>query len=90
MSSILAQIPILPIVSFIFPMVFPMVFAGPPEAELPDVSLCPAALQAQLLGDAVGGAWRREPMPGQRLRLQRLDAEGRNPWKTAGKTWGKA
>lgn len=45
-------------------------------AELPDVSLCPAALQAQLLGDAVAGAWRREPMPGQRLRLQRLDAEG--------------
>lgn len=45
-------------------------------SELPDVSLCPAALQVQLLGDAVGGAWRREPMPGQRLRLQRLDAEG--------------
>lgn len=46
-------------------------------AELPDVSLCPSAgLQAQLLGDGAGGAWRREPMPGQRLRLQRLDGEG--------------
>ena len=45
------------------------------HAELPDVALCPTTLLCQLLGDG-SGTWRREPLPEQKMRLQRLDREG--------------
>ena len=50
--------------------------ATPREIELPapDVALCPVDFDVQILGGAQG--WRRERLPGQRVRLQRLDDEG--------------